>query len=274
LSLVYACITPHGSSAVGAVAGDQFELFAPTRHYMEEIGKRMMAHKPETIVIATPHGMRLWKHIAVYTTERCRGGLSGGGNKVELDFQCDKPMAMSIIEEGEKAGLPVVGCNYGAMSGPMSNIDMDWGLSVPLYFFGAGTKEQPEVVILGPTREIPLEKTVLLGEIVARVAEKSNKRVALVASSDQGHAHQPKGPYGYDPAAREYDEMICNIVKEQRLEDLLKMDLGFVDRAKPDSLWQMLILLGATRVKPMKGEFIGYQLPTYFGMMVAGYEPI
>jgi aromatic ring-opening dioxygenase LigB subunit len=50
--------------------------------------------------------------------------------------------------------------------------------------------------------------------------------------------------------------------------------LDFVERAKPDSLWQMLILHGASTVNPMKGEFLSYQVPTYFGMIVACYEVV
>jgi aromatic ring-opening dioxygenase LigB subunit len=33
----------------------------------------------------------------------------------------------------------------------------------------------------------------------------------------------------------------------------------------------MLILYGASLVCPMKGELLNYNLPTYFGMMVASY---
>jgi aromatic ring-opening dioxygenase LigB subunit len=52
------------------------------------------------------------------------------------------------------------------------------------------------------------------------------------------------------------------------------MDLEFVERAKPDSLWQMLILYGALELTPMKGELISYQVPSYFGMLVASFEPV
>jgi aromatic ring-opening dioxygenase LigB subunit len=54
--------------------------------------------------------------------------------------------------------------------------------------------------------------------------------------------------------------------------ELLKMDMSLVERAKPDSLWQMLILHGALQVKNLKGSFIAYQVPTYFGMLEASYE--
>ncbi len=273
MALIYGCITPHGGPVIGEIAGDQFENFRPTRVGMEELGRRMKAHQPDTIIILTPHGLRLKGHIAVYTCEYSGGSMRGGGQTVSTRFACDKEMALQILAETEAAQIPVVGCNYGALSGPASHIEMDWGTMIPLWFMGAKDEVKPKIIVIGPTREIPLEQLVTFGDIIAKVAEQSGKRVALVASADQGHAHDPQGPYGYDPAAAEYDQQICAIVKENRLADLLTMDLAFVDRAKPDSLWQMLILHGATKVVPMTGEFISYQVPTYFGMMVAGYEP-
>jgi aromatic ring-opening dioxygenase LigB subunit len=66
--------------------------------------------------------------------------------------------------------------------------------------------------------------------------------------------------------------LICDIVKRDALDELLHIDQKLVKKALPDSLWQMLILLGALKVKNLKGSFIHYQVPTYFGMLVASYE--
>jgi len=272
LPLVYSCITPHGSSIIEEIAGKDLLGFKPSRVAMEELGRRMEAHRPDTIIVATPHGMRLHKHIAVYTCEHTGGSLSGGGASVHADFETDKDLAYKIIDAASAQGLPAVGCNYGALSGPLSHIPIDWGVFIPMWYFGARWEKKPQIVVIGPTREIPIQSMVTLGEVVAREAEATGKRVAFVASADQGHAHDPNGPYGYDPAAKEYDSQICDIVKEGRLSDLLKMDLAWVDRAKPDSLWQMLMLYGASLVRPMKGEFLDYNLPSYFGMRVAGDE--
>lgn len=45
-----------------------------------------------------------------------------------------------------------------------------------------------------------------------------------------------------------------------------------VNAAKPYSLWQMLILVGALEVRPMQGELLSYEVPTYFGMLSAAYQ--
>ena len=270
--LVFGGIAPHGFSIIGEIAGDEYELFKPTREAMEELGERLKKHKPDTIVVLTPHGLRIRGFNAIYTCEHCRGTLSSGGRTVKVEFKCDKPMAEQILKRAENTGIPSIGANFGALSGIASNIEMDWGTLIPLWFCGAKEKERPEIVVIGPTREIPINKLVELGEVIADVAEKSGKRVAIIASADQGHAHDNEGPYGYNSASREYDNQIISIVKDDNLEKLLDIDLGFVERAKPDSLWQMVVLYGALKKGPMKGEFLSYQVPTYFGMLVAAYE--
>lgn len=270
--LVYGCIAPHGGPIIAEVAGENSEKYQALRDAMEELGRRVKSKHLDTIVLLTPHGLRLQSEVAIYTCEFSSGSMTGGGNTVRGKVSCDKDLALAILRETKAAGIPAVGCNYGAMSGPGSDILMDWGTFIPMWFFGMREQQAPQVVVIGPTRDIPLEQLVELGRIIAREAAKSGKRVGLVASADQGHAHDADGPYGYHPAAAEYDRWMTEVVKGNRLADLLQADMTLVDHAKPDSLWQTLTLYGASTVVPMQGELLCYDLPSYFGMLVAGYE--
>lgn len=269
--LICAGIAPHGYSIIGEIAGEEFELFKPTRDAMEKLGKMILVTKPDTIVILTPHGLRLKGYNAIYTSEYCRGSLSGNGATVSLEYKCDKELAEEILEQAEKNNIPSVGCNFGALEGEASNIEMDWGTLIPLWFCKE-TNYNPRIVVICPSRDIPMEKLIGLGEIIGRIAVKSDRRVALIASADQAHCHAQEGPYGFDAAAKEYDEQMISIIKSNELSRLLDINMELVGRAKPDSLWQMLILYGAMKVTPMVGELLSYQVPTYFGMSVVCYS--
>jgi aromatic ring-opening dioxygenase LigB subunit len=96
--------------------------------------------------------------------------------------------------------------------------------------------------------------------------------VALIASADHGHTHDADGPYGFDPAAAEYDEQVVRLVEQHRLEGLLELDPAFVEAAKADSWWQLLMLHGALG-EGWSGEFLSYETSTYFGMLCAAYAP-
>ena len=110
------------------------------------------------------------------------------------------------------------------------------------------------------------------GRALARAADEAGKRVALIASADHGHAHDADGPYGFHPAAAEYDRQVTELVQENRLAGLLELDPAFVDAAKADSWWQMLMLHGAL-ADDWDAEFLSYEASTYFGMLCAAYAP-
>ena len=274
MGIVYACVAPHGSEVIPELAGDNLRAFGETRRGMEDLAEQMKKYNPHTIVIATPHGLRLDHTIGVVTTEYSEGSLREKGKTVRARFKCNRQLAQKILQEARKAWLPVVGVNYGTSEGPASRMQMDWGTLIPLWFFGARERKRPRIVIVTPSREIPLTQMVDFGKIIAQAAEASARKVAFIASADQGHAHDKKGPYGFNPASKEYDELVVNAVKENNLKQLLTLDPGFVEDAKPDSLWQMAILAGLLEKVSMKGRFVSYQAPTYFGLLCASFERI
>lgn len=47
-----------------------------------------------------------------------------------------------------------------------------------------------------------------------------------------------------------------------------------IENAKPDSFWQILILIGILKVKKFIVEDVMYACPTYFGMMAVKFKKI
>ncbi|MBX5326790.1 MAG: extradiol ring-cleavage dioxygenase [Candidatus Bathyarchaeia archaeon] len=276
MGIVYACIAPHGSEVIPKLAGDKLEAFGETRKGMEELAGEMKHHDPHTIIIATPHNLRLDQTIGIVTTQYSAGNLRDKGKTVSVRFKCNRQLAQKIYQTAKNAGLPVVGVNYGTSEGPASCMPMDWGTLIPLWFFGASEKgkNKPRIVIVTPSREIPLAQLVEFGKIIADISEKSKRPVAFVASADQGHAHDKNGPYGFHPASAEYDQLVIKAVKENNLKQLLALDPKFVEDAKPDSLWQIAMLVGVLERVPMQARFISYQVPTYFGMLCADFKKV
>jgi aromatic ring-opening dioxygenase LigB subunit len=134
---------------------------------------------------------------------------------------------------------------------------LDWGTEVPLTFMRA-----QRVVVVAPARDLPLDEHIRLGEAIAALPG----RVALVASADNGHAHDADGPYGFDPAAARYDEMLLEILRSGRLD--FRPLAEHVEAGKADSLWQLLVLQGALGEGARAG-LLAYAAPTYYGMAVA-----
>jgi aromatic ring-opening dioxygenase LigB subunit len=106
------------------------------------------------------------------------------------------------------------------------------------------------------------------GAALARATGK--RRVALIASADHGHGHDPNGPYGFAPASADYDEQITAVIRENRLAELAGWDPGFAPSALADSWWQLLMLHGAIG-SSWEVELLSYEVPTYFGMACASF---
>jgi aromatic ring-opening dioxygenase LigB subunit len=240
---------------------------------MEKQASLMKEQNPDIIVLATPHNLRLEAKIGVVTTEFTEGSIKEGGKSVELRCSCDREFARNILGKARESKLPVVGANYGTNDGPTSCMPMDWGTLIPLWFLIGQGKEDPKVVIVTPSREIPLRKLVEFGNVISDAATASEKRVAFVASADQGHAHSSDGPYGYNPASSEFDHLVKEAVQKNDLKPLLGLSKEFVENAKPDSLWQLAILHGILERTRMVGHMLSYQTPTYYGMLCASYLP-
>jgi aromatic ring-opening dioxygenase LigB subunit len=212
---------------------------------MEELGRRFAAAAPEVAVIVTPHSVHVDGHFGVVTS-----GKVG-------EWETDAEAAAALLE----APLPVLGVSYGGNDPATAEFPLDWGTEVPLSFLRA-----PRVVVVSPARDRPLEEHLQLGQVLASNSLLQGMRVALIASADHGHAHDPDGPYGFDPAAAAYDARLQEILASGRLDFLPLAEL--VEAAKADSLWQLVVLQGAVG-EAARADVLAYAAPTYYGMLVA-----
>jgi aromatic ring-opening dioxygenase LigB subunit len=273
MPLEYACIIPHGSDMIPRLSVRKTEhLFEKTRESVRRIARDIRDVRPATIVIASPHNLRLQNKIGIVTAENTTGQLKGPrGRKVSLSLKCDREFAQDLLQESARKHLPVVGANYGTAEGPASDMPMDWGTLVPLWFVAKEERVKAKTVIVTPSREIPLKENITFGMAIAEMAEKSRKRVAFIASADQAHAHKKSGPYGYHRSAAMYDKFVSQAIQKNRLESVSRLGKRFVENAKPDSLWQMAMLDGLTRGIKMQGNLLSYEVPTYYGMICASF---
>ena len=279
MTLVYACIAPHGSEAIEQLASKTAaNKFRKTRDGLHRLASEVGRSRPDTIVIATPHNLRLCGKIGIVLSENSTGALQASPrNKktVNLKTKCDVKFANELLERSIRRRLPVVGAHYGTTEGITSDMPMDWGTLVPLWFMIPQCRKKPSIVIVTPSREIPLSRNFEFGRMIAEQAEAARgKRIVFVASADQAHAHKHTGPYGFSRQARVYDRMVLDVLVRNRMGAVLSFKQGLVKAAKPDSLWQMAVLAGiADRIK-LRAEVVSYDVPTYFGMICAGFQRI
>jgi aromatic ring-opening dioxygenase LigB subunit len=273
MSLVFAAIAPHGTLAVPEAPAAAIEGGEKTQAAMEELSSRFAAASPDAVVVLTPHNVHVEGHFAVVVAATVHGTLAEwDAPAIELTCPVDAELADAVAAALRQDGIPVVGVSFGGNDRSAATAPLDWGALIPLWFMGGRSEPQVPAVVASPARDRSWDEHVRAGGAIARAAEASSKRVALIASADHGHAHDPNGPYGFDPAAAQYDERMVELVGQDRLGDLLRFDASFIDAAKADSFWQLLLLHGALEATgPWQSELLSYEAPTYFGMLCAAY---
>jgi aromatic ring-opening dioxygenase LigB subunit len=258
VTLVFAAIAPHG--------GLVFEQpDAPTRHGMEELKRRFDGAQPDAVIVVTPHGTLVDGHFGVVRSAH----VSEHGNQfLDAEYLYDGPgdpeLADACIRALQEDGVPAVGVTFGATVAGASEMPIDWGAGIPLWFMRA-----PAVVVT-PCRALSNDEHVRAGAALARAT--AGRRVAFIASADHGHGHTADGPYGFTPESKKYDEQIVELVRENRLGELAAWDPAVAIGAKADSFWQLLMLHGAIG-GDFDVELLSYEAPTYFGMLCASFAP-
>jgi aromatic ring-opening dioxygenase LigB subunit len=262
VTVVFAAIAPHGGMLV---SDDERHVVPATVAAMEELGRRFDAARPEATIVLTPHNVHVEGAMAVIVA-----GALESGEPAPLRVPGERELSLACLETLHAEGVPVVGVSFGGNDAVDAVAPLDWGCSIPLWFMGGRSEPQVPVVVVSPARDLPPSEHVRAGRVLAEAT--GGRRVALIASADHGHAHDPEGPYGFDPAAAVYDALVTELVRTNELAGLLQLAPELVEAAKADSFWQMLMLHGALR-DAFEVELLSYECPTYFGLLCAVYRP-
>ncbi len=254
-------VMPHGDEVLIPEDNDTQKLHL----LMREIGEDIK--DVDEYIIITPHNIRIDDYIGVILTEYAYGFWRYRNIRFGGLYKCDRTLAMEIYHRSKREGIPVVGINFGALEGKLSRIQLDWGTLIPLYFL-----PKKHIVILTPARKIKREELIRFGELLGNILSSYPRNVALIVSADHAHAHLKEGPYGFAPEARKYDEHVMKALESGNLSPLLSLEEEFIEKAKPDSYWQLLILYGVLKRGAYRVRECIYSCPTYFGMAACYIE--
>ncbi|WP_246943049.1 extradiol ring-cleavage dioxygenase [Bacillus pinisoli] len=263
---VFSCIAPHGGEIIPELQGALPARMKITRDSMITLGEEMKNAKPDTIILLTPHGTKINGQFSISASERMLGIVEENEASFQMEKVVDRELAFLIEGLVKEQQLPVGTINYATSAGPFSCLPLDWGAIVPLRFM-----PDVPVVIITPSRDISFEAHIEFGKVLRKAVQQSPKRIGLIASCDWAHAHDEEGPYGFHEAAKQLDQEVVTLIIEDKLERMTEFDSTYIENAKPDGIWQTLILAGAIPETERKSEFLSYEAPTYFGLICTAY---
>lgn len=261
---------PHAPVLVPAVGGERLPEVARTVAAMREVAARVVACRPDGVVLVSPHSPREQRAFGVWTHDRHTGSLRQfRAPEARFDLPNDPELIAHLETAAREAGVSLWG---------IEGDDLDHGAVVPLWFLcEAGWSGLTTILSLNYPGQGGCHE---LGRAIARAAEQCGQRIAVVASGDMSHRLQPGAPGGYHPEARRFDETFIRFVQSGATKRLLAFDAALEELAGEDALDSTVVALGAAgddmrghRVLSYEGPFgVGYGVAVLYESESAGAD--
>jgi AmmeMemoRadiSam system protein A/AmmeMemoRadiSam system protein B len=262
--IVFGCIVPHPPLLVPEVGGGREMEISATIYAMKELAQRLAAKRPETVVIISPHGKILHDSMGIASAAVLRGNMRNwGARSADHNFDNDPGFIAALQTEAGASDIPLDSIGD-------TEYNLDHGVMVPVYFLIEGMYGVPLVPLTFSM--LPLSDHFTFGQAIKRAAERTGKRVAVIASGDLSHRLIPSAPAGYDPMGEVFDKKITEAVAAYDAQAILDLDGNLSDRAGECGLRSIVILLGALDGLKVKPDVLSYEGPFGVGYMVAALD--
>mgnify|MGYP003876374855 CR=1 FL=1 len=256
--MVAGALFPHAPVLVPEVGRGEEERVGQTRAALDRMVADLLSLFPQQAVLVSPHGPHFPGKTAFPHKDPLEGDLAyfrAPGSRVSL------PLATALLsaleEEARDTGLDLL---------PLPGEELEYASVVPLLFLVRGGGALP-LLVLWPS--LDRERLFELGGAVARAAERTGKRTAVLISGDLSHRLKPDAPAGYHPRARLFDREVTRALERGEAEALMALDEELRELAGEDVLHALPVMLGALEGWEVEPKLYSYQAPYGVGYAVA-----
>lgn len=270
--IVHGSLCPHPPIAVPEVGEQESERVSGTQRALRAVGKSLAKLKPDVIIAVSPHAPVFRESVAVNQIPILRGNLGQfRAPEVRFELQNDLDFGKSIMEQAKQLHVPVDILDASILLENRVTDILDHGIMVPLYFFRESGLECPVVPI--SISFLPLKMMYIFGAALAAAAEKSEKKVAILASGDLSHKLLPTAPGGYHPDGKIFDEKIQRAVRFMDPMVLLNLSEDLIEKAGQCGLRPLLMLMGGFDGYSVRSTIHFYEGPFGVGYLTAEFLP-
>lgn len=264
MSIVAAYAVPHPPLIVPAVGKGEEAAIQATIDAYEEVARRITEHRPDTIIVTSPHAPAFSDGFFISNAETIVGGLEMfGADNSTISATGDRDLAELIASLANQTGIPIgMGASY---DGPI-----DHATYVPLYFL-RDFLPYTTVVRVGLSGLSAREHR-MMGRCFELAANILERRVVIVASGDLSHKLAVDGPYGFNAAGPQFDADITHLFETGELDDLFAFDELFCEEAAECGLRSFQMMAGALAGSTFTSELLSYEGPFGVGYAIACFE--
>lgn len=253
----FAAICPHPPLIVPQVGGSQLALLKKTVQAMESLADELKKHKPETIVVISPHGPMRYDKFTVNLEENLKGSFSNyGGDSEDYAFGNDINVAKQLFTFLKEKQLPVE---------VIREAMLDHGTLVPLHYLISKLEQMPQVIPLTFT-SLDWSTHGRFGKTIGSVLNRQEHNIALIASGDLSHRLTEDAPAGFSPYGMKFDHALIDLLKKNEVDKIQNLNPEFCDEAGECGFRSIIVTLGA--LTDLKYSFKQY---SYEGPLGVGY---
>ena len=274
MSIVASYLLPHAPVFIDQVGGDQTEQVIKTINAYKDVAKRIVALKPDIIVMVSPHGPIFTDAISIYDFEPYLGNMAAFG-EYTLNYKVNKSKAFieALMQQNQSDGGYFYALSAKQFKQFQHKPELDHGITVPLHFLTKHAELNAVEYVMMSYGDFPYTTLMKHGDIIAKTAETLNKRVVLIASGDMSHALSSKGPYHFHPDGPWFDHLMQEFLNKNDLVSIFCSDEQRIANAAECGLRSFAILVGAYNRRNTHSEVLSYEGPFGVGYLIAEVLP-
>ncbi|MFH1426679.1 MAG: hypothetical protein ABIG66_04620 [Candidatus Kerfeldbacteria bacterium] len=259
MPLIFSAVVPNHPEIAKELAMPGNVELSPTAQSIKELEGELYFMKPDTIVILTSHGSIVPDLINMNISGTVAPKWPEGMTDMPSDatYTCDVEFMASIKGKIDTKDLEV----------PLTIIaepSVVPEVAGPLSYLMSHL-ESTKVVVMS-TADFSLQEHYLFGEFLADQIMQTNKRVAVFAtghlSSDSAKAEHEK---------KTFDSMCLECLKENRREEILRLNNGILKETDADIVIPLSVMLGIIAKVNISPEVLSYEQTYGFGQLVANF---
>ncbi len=263
-TIVFAGLLPHAPILVPSVGHDHLAQVDHTVCAMTDLARRVVAARPQSVLLISPHSPRRRDAFGLWVTPRLRGSLAEFGARDDgVDLPIDQAFVERLEHEAKRRGL---------RTWRISGEELDHGATVPLSYLSAAGWNGPTVIVsLNGPGEGGLDE---LGHAIAAAAGSLPRRLAVIASGDMSHRLTASAPGGFHANASRFDETFIARLRDGAANAIQQIDPVLTESAAEDVVDSTHVALAAVGFAREGRAVLSYEGPFGVGYGVAVlFEP-
>lgn len=264
MSIIAGFMVPHPPLIIPEIGRGQEKQIQETVDAYDEVGRRIGALAPETIVILSPHNVMYSDYFHIRPGAVLAGSFRQfGAGSVRFEEEADTDFVETLCASSEEDDLP-----WGTLGG--RDEDLDHGTMVPLHFIRKYCRDFRLVSIGLSGLSLPMHYS--FGQAIRKTADVLGRKTVIIASGDLSHYLKEDGPYGFRTEGPQYDERIMDVMGTAEFGELLEFPDDFCSQAGECGHRAFTILAGAFDRTAVKAERLSYQGIFGVGYGICTYE--